>query len=97
VSRSSEQSEEEILPLPLRYTQSQGQNDKGKLGVRMTESEGARNDNKKALAMTGKKGLAMTPPLRHCEERKRLRGIAEANWSERFLALRSEQAPQSPS
>ena len=44
VSRSSEQSEEEILPLPLRYTQSQGQNDKGKLGVRMTESEGARND-----------------------------------------------------
>ena len=37
----------EILPLPLRYTQSQGQNDKGKLGGRMTRGEG--------LAMTGKR------------------------------------------
>ncbi|OIP27643.1 MAG: hypothetical protein AUK39_02255 [Dehalococcoidia bacterium CG2_30_46_19] len=54
VSRSSEQSEEEILPLPLRYTQSQGQNDKGKLGGRMTRGEG--------LAMTIKK-VAMAPPL----------------------------------
>ena len=54
MSRSSEQSEEEILPLPLRYTQSQGQNDKGKLGGRMTRGEG--------LAMTIKK-VAMAPPL----------------------------------
>ena len=44
----------EILPLPLRYTQSQGQNDKGKLGGRMTRGEG--------LAMTIKK-VAMAPPL----------------------------------
>ena len=46
MSRSSEQSEEEILPLPLRYTQSQGQNDKGKLG-QDDRKRRARNDNKK--------------------------------------------------
>ena len=36
----------EILPLPLRYTQSQGQNDRSE-GLRMTVSEGAHNDNEK--------------------------------------------------
>jgi len=31
------------------------------------------------LAMTGKKRLVMTYPFCHCEERQRLRGVAEAN------------------